>query len=89
MISFTGNIAKAYQNVFDTEDGKKVLGDLYEFCGADTQVFNPQDSHITAFNAGKHRVLQRLQKLMSHSEADISEIQKSLKAHKQKLNRSY
>lgn len=49
----------AYREVFATPAGQLVLADLARFCGANTELMGPT-SDVTAFNVGKHRVLQRI-----------------------------
>ena len=71
---FSKNKQKAidYKMVFlGSEAGRRVLADLYRRCGMNAQVFDPSSSEATAFNAGKHRVGQAIQSILSHSEQDV------------------
>lgn len=49
----------AYREVFATPAGQIVLADLTRFCGANAELMGPTPD-VTAFNVGKHRVLQRI-----------------------------
>ena len=48
-----------YKRVFDTQDGKKVLEDMFRACNFTTTSFTP-DPYQTAFNEGARSVVLRL-----------------------------
>ena len=50
MISF-------YRDCFTSYAGKYVLADLCRHCNLETNTFNPENSHVTAFNEGKRAVV--------------------------------
>lgn len=61
------DIAKAYQNTFGTEDGKKVLDSLSKFCNMDNSSVCEQNPNAlqTFYNEGKRRVFLRIQWFLS------------------------
>lgn len=64
-----------FKRVFlETEEGKYVLGEIYKMCGANRQIFVPNDSHATAFSSGQHRVMQGIMSMLAHDEADALEV---------------
>lgn len=50
------NLIIAYQTVFDSEHGRKVLKDLMSLCGF-VQSSMDDNSHVTAYNEGKRSVI--------------------------------
>jgi hypothetical protein len=79
---FIKNRAKDFQNVFGTEEGRRVLGDLINFCGADNQIFVPNDPHSTSFNAGKHRVMQHIQSILNYKNEEMLQLNTNFKQQK-------
>lgn len=75
-IDFLSQRKRDFQSVFSTEEGERVLAHIYKMCGMNSQIHTPNDPHGTSFNAGKHRVGQGIQSIMSQSEGDISKILK-------------
>ena len=49
-----------YRRCFATPEGRRVLADLYRFCGMASPSFVPGRADETAFNEGKRRVFLRL-----------------------------
>ncbi len=49
-------LTMAYQAVFQTGDGLKVLADLFEFCGLFDSGFHGEDTHVSAFMSGARSV---------------------------------
>lgn len=47
---------KAYQAIFDTEEGELVLKDLFQACNMGETVFSPDNPYITSFNEGKRAI---------------------------------
>lgn len=78
-------IRKDYNFVFSTEEGKRVLADLYKFCGIDSQIYS-ENPHTTSFNAGKHRVAQHIQGLLSQNAQVIMDLAKNSDIIKIKSN---
>ncbi len=62
-----------YRKVFDSPEGKIVLGDLYKFCMIHQPRYVAGDSHQTAFNEGLARVGYRLQSYMKEHDKDIEQ----------------
>lgn len=67
-----------FKKVFGTEEGERVLGHIYKMCGMNKQIHVPGDSYDSAFNAGKHRIGQGIQGILSQDEEDIFEILKGV-----------
>ena len=53
-----------YGLTFSSDHGKRVLKDLYRFCGMGQPSFVPGAPDETAFNEGKRRVFLRLAALL-------------------------
>lgn len=60
-----------YRRVFGTEDGKKVLDDIFESCGLHRQVAVPGDPHATYFNDGMRRVALRLSSILRMTDEEM------------------
>ena len=65
---------KDFKDVFGTVAGKRVLKDLYNFCGANEQIHTNGDPYTTAFKAGKHRVMQHISSILNQSDDEIRRI---------------
>ena len=69
-----------FKRVFlGTEEGQRVLAEIYKMCGMNRQIHVPGDEHSTSFNAGAHRVGQGIQSILSQDEQDIMGILRSQK----------
>ena len=53
----------SYRKCFESEDGKKVLKDLYRVCYMDDTTFN-KDPYITAFQEGIRSVAVHIKRAM-------------------------
>lgn len=58
-------IALAYQAVFGTGDGAKVLADLFEFCGLFDPIHQGEATHDTAFFLGARSVALRIREQLA------------------------
>lgn len=68
---------KDFKSVFlATEEGERVLADIYKMCGMNNQIHTPGDEHDTSFKAGKHRIGQGIQSILGQDENDISTLVK-------------
>lgn len=65
---------KVYQRVFETDDGKAVLADLYKFCKIDQPRHVRGDSHETAFNEGMARVAYRIKSILEQDSTEITNL---------------
>lgn len=63
----------AYRKVFSTPEGELVLADLARFCGANAELMG-QTPDVTAFNVGKHRVLQRIASFLALDDRKVIEL---------------
>lgn len=77
--------SRDFKKVFlGSEEGRRVLAEIYKMCGMNRQIYSPGD---TEFNAGKHRVGQGIQSILSQTEADIFELMKALNPQGQLANK--
>ena len=55
-------LIQAYKRLFQTDDGKEILGDLEKFCGFNNTSVSEQDpnAYQTFFAEGKRRVFLRI-----------------------------
>lgn len=60
-------LKQAYWRLFQTDDGKRVYGDLGKFCGQDRPSVceHSPNSLQTHFNEGKRRVFLRINSMIS------------------------
>lgn len=65
---------KAYKEFLDTDNGKKVLKDLSDFCGYNIDCHTPGDPYETAYKLGKQRVIRRIQGYLDLTDNQLSEI---------------
>ena len=66
-----------FKTVFlGSPEGKRVLAHIYKMSGMNTQIFNPGE---TEFRAGKHRVGQGIQGILSQDEENVTAILQQLK----------
>jgi len=56
-------ITQSYKQIFDSENGKKVLQDLANRCSYNNTTFVEGDSHATAFEEGKRSVFLFIKQL--------------------------
>lgn len=61
----------AYSDVFSSANGRIVLADLAEVCGAGKSPFVPGSPDETAFRAGRQEVWLRIQKWLGMTDEDI------------------
>lgn len=67
-------LAAAYQDPWwETANGQRVLRDLHDACGADSQMHSPGDSHQTAFNDGRRRVWLRILQYQTLSPRELAD----------------
>lgn len=79
------DIAIYYKEVFESEGGKKVLGDLQKHCHFMSNTFSP-DPYEHAFNAGRRdTILYILHKL----NIDIDEAERRLKKAEEEADKNY
>ena len=75
--NFLTGRSRDFKKVFmGSEEGQRVLADLYKLCGMNKQVFVPGDEHATSFQAGSHRIGQAIQGILEQDEAGILEVLK-------------
>ncbi len=55
----------AYQAVFGTAEGVKVLADLFEFCGLFDPIFQSESTHDTSFLLGARSVALRIRERLA------------------------
>ena len=55
----------AYQAVFGTGEGAKVLADLFEFCGLFDPIHQGESTHDTAFFLGARSVALRIRERLA------------------------
>ena len=60
-----------YGLTFGSDYGKRVLSDLYRFCGMAQPSFVPGSSDETAFNEGKRRVFLRIAAFLELDEGHV------------------
>lgn len=65
-----------YNNVFSTDEGKRVLSNLYKFCGVDKQIRVPGDPDATLHNASLHAVAQHIQGMLSQTVQQMFDLTK-------------
>lgn len=53
-------LAGDYRQIFATAAGKNVLRDIFRFCGAGQDPFQPGDPHQSSYNLGRNRVMLRI-----------------------------
>lgn len=64
-----------FKSVFlNTDEGERVLAQIYKMCGENQQIHAPNDPYTTAFNAGKHRVAQGIKSILNQTDDDIARI---------------
>lgn len=64
-----------FKSVFlGTEEGERVLAELYKLCKMNAQIHVPGDAHSTSFNAGAHRVGQAIQGILAQDEQSIMSV---------------
>lgn len=63
----------AYREVFSTPAGELVLADLARFCGGNTELMGLTPD-VTAYNVGKHRVLQRISSFLAIDDRKVIEL---------------
>ena len=79
-------LKQAYQNVFESESGKKVLADLERRCFYNTTTFS-QNSNTTIFNEGKRSVLLHIKNMaLIDLEATAKALKEQQKAQEDKDN---
>ncbi len=67
----------AYKGAFETDQGRKVLKDLKEFCGATQCSYNPShDVHVAIFKEGRREVWLHVMKQLRLAEEDIYKLTK-------------
>ena len=79
---FNARRKRDFDRVFNgSEEGQRVLGELYKMCGYKSQIFS-NDPGQTAFNAGKHRIAQGIASILNQSEEDIH---RAIKIHEEAI----
>lgn len=64
-----------YRAVFEgTDHGRRVLADLYRFCGMTGPTHVPGDPVETAYNEGKRRVGLRIASILAHDPARMEQL---------------
>ena len=61
----------AYNNIFNSPDGKKVLADLRRFCRATTPTADPNNPNVTYLMEGRREVFLRIQAHLQLTDDDI------------------
>ena len=64
-------LMSAFSTAFSSPQGELVLAYLYDFCRLGLSTYQPGDSHQTAFNEGKRRVMLQI---MGFIELDQQEL---------------
>lgn len=62
----------AYTDTFSSANGRIVLADLAEFCGAHRSPFVPGSAHETAFRAGRQEVFLRIKEWMRMTDEQLN-----------------
>lgn len=70
-ISFLFERRRLYRTVFQTEEGKRVLADIFDACGVGRQIAVPGDPHGTYFNDGMRRVGLRIASILDMTDEEI------------------
>ena len=63
-----------YRTVFESEEGKVVLADLYKFCGLDRPSYVENSSDRTAYNEGMKRVALRIKGILNQDEEQLKQL---------------
>jgi len=69
-----------YKAIFAGDIGQHVLGDILQQCGTDVQSFVPGSPDETAFNEGRRRVGNYIEKMLNMSTTDAKRIADLIKA---------
>jgi hypothetical protein len=73
--------AKAYQRLFESDDGKFVLYDLYKLCRIDKISYVENSPDKTAFNEGAKYVMHYVKGLLKQSTVELDRFLEEQKPH--------
>lgn len=65
------DIALAYQRLFDSDDGRKVLHDLMKRCHVLHPINTPGDPYMTAFHDGERYAVLRIMQMINMDPAQL------------------
>lgn len=65
---------QAYKKIFESEEGRVVLADLYKFCGVENPTYVEGDSHGTAYREGMRRVALRIKGILKQDDEQIERL---------------
>lgn len=68
------SLQQAYNKTFESEEGRKVLTDLYKICFKNSSTINEM-SHIMFFNEGHRAVLLHIETMMKMNLYKLKEMQ--------------
>ena len=66
--------SKAYKKVFESEEGKMVLADIYKFSKLNKSRFVPGQPDITAFQEGAAAVALHIKAVLKQDEKEIEKL---------------
>ncbi len=64
-------VKESYQKLFDSDEGKIVLADIYRICKLDALSYMEGHADKTFFNEGAKFVALYIKKALSHSDKDV------------------
>lgn len=76
----TKSLAGSYRAVFDNEEGRRVLGDLANFCAATTTTVQPTDRETFTME-GRRQAFLRIAAWLKLDWRDFEELQRELFDH--------
>lgn len=79
----------AYQKTFETEEGKRVLEDIYRYTNMHESTFNPENQFATAFSEGMRRVGLRIFSYLTITPEEVRKISKARVQQQQHLEEEY
>lgn len=72
---------RQYKNVFESEEGKLVLAELYKFCGLNRPSYVEGNPDRTAYNEGLKRVAYHIRSILKQSDKDIDKLLEDYSNH--------
>ncbi len=63
---------RIYKKIFNSEEGKYILNDIYKFCRIHSPSYVEGSSHKTAYNEGAKSFAYHIQSILKQSDIDIS-----------------
>lgn len=75
-----GRVPRAYQRLFETDNGATVLRDLAQEAGALQTSMHAGDPHLTSFNEGKRALFLHIVQKLRWNERDVLRLAESVAA---------